>query len=134
MSRRSALPADERARRSGQVRVGHGLQRREALRSELEQRDGVFVEVLQPVLAEVEQLGRAAELPARVVREHDLAAVAGTADPCREMNVDADVALAGQDRRAGVNADPHAHRPRLEQFSRIPRRPPLAPRLPTGRT
>ena len=74
------------------------------------------------MLAEVEQLGGGGELAARVVREHDLAAVPDAPDPCREMDVDPDVALAGRDGRSRVDADPHAHGPRLEPLASLARR------------
>ena len=104
------VSADERARRPRQVRVGDRLQRREGAVSELEERHRLG-DVLEPVLAEVGQLVLD-ELGGRL-REDDLAAVARGGDARSEVDVVADVALVGEQRRAGVQADAHADRARL---------------------
>jgi hypothetical protein len=58
-------------------------------------------EVLQPVLAEIAQPIRAGEVVGRL-RDDGLPAVAGRGDPGGAVDVDADVALLGHERLAGV--------------------------------
>jgi hypothetical protein len=101
------VPADEGARRAGQVRVRDRLQGREALRAELEDRDRLR-EVLQPLLAEVGALP--VDEPAGRRREQHLAAVPGGGDARAQVHVLAHVALLAKQRRAGVDPDAHANR------------------------
>ncbi len=78
-------------------------------------------DVLQPVAAERPERDPALDVVAHEVarrpRDDDLAAVRGRADPRRNDDVHADVALLAQVRLAGVDADAQAHdavrRPRL---------------------
>ena len=72
-------------------------------------------DVLQPVLAEVGERRPLDELGGRM-REEDLAAVAGGGDARGEVDVVADVALLGDERRARVQADPHLDRARRERL------------------
>jgi len=58
-------------------------------------------QVLQPVPAKIAQAVRANQV-ARRLRHEDLPAVAGGGDPRSAMHVDADVALLGEERLAGV--------------------------------
>jgi hypothetical protein len=99
------LPPDERRRLHGQRRLVEALQRGEPTLAELVDplRRG---QVLQPVLAEIEQLVRVDEL-ARRLRDEHLPAVADGGDPSGAVDVEADVSLLGDTRLAGV--DPHAH-------------------------
>jgi hypothetical protein len=64
-------------------------------------------EVLEPMRAEVAESGRVEESGGRRADE-DLAAVAGGGDARRTMDIRADVALLGQQRRAGVETDANA--------------------------
>ena len=69
-------------------------------------------DVLEPVLAEIEQL-HVQELavlddPGGRVGEQDLASVRGRADPRRAVDADADVAVVMQLRLGGVDTYPHA--------------------------
>ena len=79
-----------------------------SLASELEERDRLG-DVLEPVLAEVGEGGSIDEGGGRL-REDDLAAVARGGDPRCEVDVVSDVALVGQKRGPGVQADPHLDR------------------------
>ena len=105
-----ALPADERRRLDRQVRPIERLQWREVLVAELVQALGRG-QVLEAMVAEVTQLRLRCRAAARRLREEYLPAVPGAHDPRRPMDVDADVSLLGDDRLAGVDADPHAHGP-----------------------
>ena len=116
--RRVARAAEERARGSREVRVGDRLQRWEGPVAELVERNWL-VEVLQPVLAEIEQVEPTAELTAGVSGEHDLATVAHRADPGRKVDVGPDVPLARHARRARVDADPDANRPGIEELGSL---------------
>ena len=60
--------------------------------------------------AEVAQLDRAVEEVVRDARDDDLAAVSRGADPGAAVDVEADVALGGDDGLAGMNPHAHAHR------------------------
>ena len=125
-----AVAADERAGRARQVRVGDRLQRREGAVAELEDRDRLG-DVLEPVLAEI------GELDARRARASqreriDLAAVARSGDAGGEVDVVADVALVGEQRRARVQADPHLDRPRRQRLGHRLAQPRALP-APWGR-
>src|SRR6266536_4575131 len=87
------LPADERGGGARQVRVRDRLQRRETLAPELEERDWL-VEVLEPVLAQLGQVG-VNERP-RGRGQHDLPAVARSGDSGGPVELPPRVALAGQ--------------------------------------
>ena len=71
-------------------------------------------QVLEPVLTEVLELhsfdAEVLDDPRSRVREEDLAAVAGRADPSRSMDADTHVALVVDVRLRGVQAHPHAYR------------------------
>ena len=90
-----AFASDERAGRARQVRVGDRLQRREGLRPELEEPNRL-VEVLEPVLAQIEHL-RVHAVAGRRGEEH-LPAVGCGRHPGAEMHVQAHVALLGHGR------------------------------------
>ena len=107
-----AFAPDERAGRARQVRVGDRLQRREGLRPELE-KPNRLVEVLEPVLAQIEYL-RVHAVAGRRGEEH-LPAVSCSRHPGAEMHVQAHVALLAQGRLTHVNAHPSPDRPVLER-------------------
>ena len=101
------LAVDEPSRRPRQVRGVQRPQRREleleALAAELEQPNR-RVDVLQPVIAQVDQdLLRAEQVPGRA-RDDDLTAVGGGGDPRRLMDVEAHVARVALLGLAGVDA------------------------------
>jgi hypothetical protein len=89
------------------------------VRSELEDplRAG---EVLEPVLPEIAQAVRGGQ-GRRRRRHEDLAAVARRGNPCRAVDVAADVALGRQVRRPGVDAHPHADGTGREGLLALPR-------------
>ena len=107
-----AGPADEGGGRARQVRVRDRIQRREALRSHLEERDRL-VEVLQAVLAELHHLA-SDERPGRR-RQHDLAAVARSGNASGTVELAPGVALAGQLQLARVQPHPHRYGARRER-------------------
>ena len=111
------LATDERRRGDGKVRDGEGLERWELRVPQLVDalRRG---EVLQAVLAEVDQVGAFA-LGYRRGRDEHLAAVTGGSDSRRPMNVHAHVALVGQKRRARVDPDPDPDRAGGERLRRL---------------
>jgi len=74
------------------------------------------------VLAEVIELEVGVEQHPRRLGEHDLAAVRRTGDSGRAVHVDPDVALVGDDRLAGVDADAYLHRTRPEREPGLLRR------------
>ena len=108
--------AEERRRGDGQVGAVEALQRRELGAAELVDPLGRG-EVLEAVLAEVVQVDRVDE-PGGGGREEDLAAVAAGGDARGAVDVDADVALVGEERRAAVEAHAHADRPGRELLGR----------------
>jgi hypothetical protein len=73
------------------------------------------------VVAEIVQPVRAGEVVGRL-GDDDLPAVARSGDPCRSVDVDPDIALVGDDRLAGMEADPHPDRPGLERLLTVRRR------------
>ena len=89
-----SLSPDERDRDDGQVGGVERAERRELAVAELEEPLGAD-EVLQAVLAEVADLGIALEQTPGRLGEDDLPPVRRRRDPCRAMDVDADVALVG---------------------------------------
>ena len=97
-------------------------------------------EVLEPVLAEVDQGDVRGQVAADEVVAHlgdeDLTAMAGRADPGGHVDVDPDVALVGADRLAGVEAHPDLHpdvaRPAARPRPGVAPRPPRA--APSGRS
>ena len=106
--RHLALAADERAGWAREVRVRERVQRREALVAELVDRDRLR-DVLEAVLAELDEIV-AREL-ASCAREDDLPSVCRGGDASSQVDVVPDVAFGGEQRRAGVQADPDANRP-----------------------
>ena len=101
-----AVPADQRARLSGQVRLVEAAERRKVALSELVEPEWL-AEILEAVLAEVAELG-ALQQALRRLGEDDLAAVSGRADACGAVHVQSDVALGGD--RGLARVDAHAHR------------------------
>ncbi|MBM2822290.1 MAG: hypothetical protein HW413_1036 [Thermoleophilia bacterium] len=111
-----AFPADEGARRRGQVRYPDRPERREGLLAELEQ-PLEFGEILEAVLAEIyevelDELGRGRG-------DEHLPAMSGCRDAGGSMDVITDVALLGQERRPRVQADPHLHLRRRERLCHL---------------
>ena len=98
------LPAHERARRRRQVRIRDRLQRREALRADLEQPRRLG-KILQPVLAKITDIGL--DQVACRPREQHLPAVSGRRDARAQMHVGTDVTLRRDVGSAGMNAHPH---------------------------
>jgi len=113
-----SLSADERARRAREVRVRDGLERRERLRAELENLDGVG-DVLQPVLAQIHHLGLH-ELDRRP-GEDDLPSMAGGGNAGGQVDVLSDVAFVGHERRTGVQTYPEMDRSGVETLRDHPR-------------
>ena len=103
------LAPEEGCCRDGQVRAVERLERGERALSQLVDALGSR-QILEPVLAEVCEL-ELDELGRRGGDEH-LPAVPCRGDPRGAMHVPADVALFGQKRCPGVQADPHLDRPR----------------------
>ena len=114
-----ALAAEQRARRDRQVRRVERAQRRELALAELVELLRA-PEVLEAVQAEVGQRN-AVDERARSLRDDDLAAVRGAHHPRRAVDVDADVALVGDDRLTRVDPDPHLHRTVAERLLRFSR-------------
>src|SRR5690242_5754502 len=54
-------------------------------------------------------------------RDEHLSAMAGRGDSCGTVNVDPDISLLRQERRAGVDPDPHPNRAGLERLLPLPR-------------
>ena len=115
------LAADERDRDDWQVGRVERPKRRELAVAELVEAL-CSDQVLQAVLAEVTQRSGRLEQAARRLRDDDLAAVRGGCNPRRSVHVDADVALVGHERLAGVDAHPNADRAGLERPLRLGRR------------
>jgi hypothetical protein len=115
-----ALAPDEGHRDDWEVRGVEGPQRREVASAELEQalRSG---QILQPVLAEIAEGDISDEATGRL-GEDDLSPVSGAGDSRRAVDVDADVALLGHDRLAGVEAHANADRPGPERVVGLNRR------------
>ena len=110
------LAAEEVRRRSGKVDGARGSQRWELARPELEQlRRGI--EVLQSVAPEVAQRLILDER-CRRGREDHLAAVGEGGDAGAAVDVDPDVALGRNARRARMEPHPHGDRPRRERLLR----------------
>jgi hypothetical protein len=114
------LAADEGTRRSREVRVRDRLERRKLPLPELEERNRL-VEVLQPVLAQVDDWGTVVEVVPRRLREKRLAPVPGCADPGGQVDVESDVSLGDPRRLARVDSDPDTNRPLGKLFLRIER-------------
>ena len=107
---RDLLPApDERRRRPREVRVRDGLQRRERVRAKLVDPDG-FIEVLQPVLAQVLHFHAEADKLPRCPRQKDLPAMAARGDPGAQVHVRAHIPLRAHQRHARVHPHPHPDR------------------------
>ena len=102
------LSAEEGRRGHRQVRAVEGFERGEVAVSELVDALGSG-EVLQPMLAEVAKFALD-ELRARRGHEH-LTAVAAGGDARGAVDVVSHIALVGQKRRSGVQADPDLHLP-----------------------
>jgi hypothetical protein len=92
-----------------------GLERRELLRSELEETLRLR-KVLQPVQAEVDQLEARIEQVARRLREQDLTAMACAGDSCAAVDVHPHVVLFGEHGLAGVKAHAHPNRAGAERI------------------
>ena len=111
-------PTDEWRRRQRQVRRREAHERPEVTGAELV--DALWLDqVLQAMLAEVDQgdiagLGKGDGLGG----DEDLAAVSDRCDARRPMDVDADIALVGAERSAGVDTHPNADRSTLERGPR----------------
>jgi hypothetical protein len=71
------------------------------------------------VLAKLAQPIAGNELCGRSGKD-DLAAVPARGDACGEVDVISDVSLLGQERRPGVQADPHLNRPGGERLGELP--------------
>ena len=110
------LAAEKRRRRDRQVRPVERLQRRKLVFTELVDPLG-SAEILEPVLAEIAELGGVDERR-RHRRDEHLPAVTGRRDPCGAVDVGADITLLRQQRRAGVEAHPHGQ---LELLLRLAR-------------
>ncbi len=98
------LPADERARGAREVGVRDRLQRREALRPELEERYPL-VEIRETVFAELDQL--AVDERPRRCRHDYLAAVTRSGNASGTVKLPPGVALARQLKRASVQPHPY---------------------------
>ncbi len=101
------LPAEQGARGDGQVAGVEGAQRRKVALAELVEPLGLD-QVLQPVLAQVTDRGLVLQEAPRRLGEDDLPAVSGSGDSRCAVDVDADVALVGDERLTGVDAHAHA--------------------------
>jgi len=112
------LAPEERRRRHGQIGGREALQRRELTRAQLVQPLGRG-QVLEPVFAEVVQLG--VDQRRRRGRDDHLAAVGRRRDARGPVNIVADVALSGQERRAGVDTDANRDRPARDVARRLER-------------
>ena len=114
-----ALPADERARGDGQVR---GVERRAAAGSR-RRRAGRDARRRTRSFSRCSPRSRTAasrvEEAARRLGEDDLPAVCGRGDARGAVDVDADVALVGHERLAGVDPHAHADRAALERVARL---------------
>jgi hypothetical protein len=110
------LAADERRRLHRKIRLVQALERRKRIVAELVDPLG-RAQVLQPVLAEIAQRIRAAQI-ARRLRDEDLTAVACGSDASGAVHVDADVALVSKEWLTGVKADPNANRAGGERVAR----------------
>jgi hypothetical protein len=73
------------------------------------------------VLAEVAELELPVEQRPRLLRQHDLAPVAGRRDPGRVVHVESDVPLVRQRRLACVQPHPHPHGPGGKSLLRLSR-------------
>ena len=104
-----ALTSDERAGRERQVRCVERLERGEPSSSELKESFGLS-EILEAVLAEVDQFDGVGEECPCLRRDDDLPTVSARRDARGVMDVDAHVSLIGYERLTGVEPDPYAHR------------------------
>ncbi len=67
------------------------------------------------MLAEIAEIAVSVEELSRRLGDHDLAAVTGARDPRALVDVEADIALAGHGRLAGVDPDPNPHGSAVER-------------------
>jgi hypothetical protein len=111
------LAADERAGLHREVRLVQALERWEVARPQLVDPLGSD-QILQAVLAEIEEIVTACELSRRL-RDQDLAAVTSGRDPRGAVDVEADVAFVRQERLAGVHTDAHADQRRGERVASV---------------
>jgi hypothetical protein len=114
--RQLLLAAEQRPRRDGEVRPSQRLERREVAAAQLVDALGCE-EVLEPVLPEVVQV--TVDERRCLLRHEHLSAMAGCRDAGTAMNVDADVALVGEERRSGVQADAYADRTGRERLGQL---------------
>jgi hypothetical protein len=115
-----ALPADQRRRLHGQVRLVKRPERREVCVTKLVE-PLRRAQVLKPVLAEVSRVDLSIDEVTRGLREQYLPTVAGGRDPRCAMDVDTNIAFVGDERLASVNPDPNAHRRGLKRLLRLAR-------------
>src|SRR5262249_47922647 len=78
-------------------------------------------QVLQPVLAKIDDIPHPGEVP-RSLREKHLSAVADRRDPRGAVHIDADIALVDQERLTRMDAHPNAHRASPERRLALTRR------------
>ncbi len=105
------LAAENRPRRDGEVDPSERPERREVTAPELVDTFG-RQEVLESVLTEVAKV--TVDERCRRLRHEYLSAVAGRCDTRSTMDVDADIALVGEERRPRVQTDAHADRAERE--------------------
>src|SRR5262245_65611962 len=86
-----APASDQRRRLAGQVRRVDATWRRKLRRAELVELHRL-AQVLEPVSSEEADRNSVVEQLARRLREQNLTAVAGSSDPCGEVNVDPAIA------------------------------------------
>ena len=109
--------SDERMRRLRQVRSVEAPERRK--RAEPQLVDALRAgQVLQAVLAEIDDLVLVDEQVARRVREENLPAVPGGRDPGGAVHVHAHIAVLRQQRLARMDAHPHADAVLLQESLR----------------
>ena len=68
------------------------------------------MEILEPVLAEIAELGPRIEAVPRSLGDQDLTAVSGCADTRAAVDIDSNVALGGDGRLARMDPHANAHR------------------------
>ena len=112
------LSPDERARGDGQIGRVERSKRRELGVTELIEALGLG-QILQPVRAQFADRCLAVEEAPGRLGEHDLSPVRGSRDPRRAVDVEAHIALVGQDRLAGVDPHPHTDRAARERVARL---------------
>jgi hypothetical protein len=123
------LPAEEGRRRHREVRAVEALEGREVSLAQLVDPLGGG-EVLEPVLAEIAQLDL--DQWSCRGRDEDLTSVAAGGDAGCPVDVVSDVALLGEERRAGVQAHPDLDRTRGERLGEGSRRSERIRRGPEG--